>query len=282
MRSVGFTDESLQFWIQDQSAPRAFLRQRVADRSPTRRRSWVKWPAGAECAPGAARVFLGNRYLAGFFSYQAPPGHPDLGARQQHAGAGPGLSRPGLAGRGRRRHRQPAGRRRAGLGARPGHRRLGPAPQGIRQPRGLRRRAGRGNRPPCAGLRHPGRLHARADAGLRQPFRGSAGEYPSLAAAGLPGLHTHAQALATACACTAAPCISSRRCWTTAPSSPRAACRCWPATRRIRWPIACWKSSTGLFRPPCWLAEGRVTLTPDHRVDVQGDPERLFTWSPAA
>ena len=25
-----------------------------------------------------------------------------------------------------------------------------------------------------------------------------------------------------------------------------------------------------------WLAEGRVTLTPDHRVDVQGDPERLF------
>ena len=31
-----------------------------------------------------------------------------------------------------------------------------------------------------------------------------------------------------------------------------------------------------------WLAEGRVTLTPDHRVDVQGDPERLFTWSPAA
>ena len=95
MRSVGFTDESLQFWIQDQSAPRAFLRQRVADRSPTRRRSWVKWPAG-QCAPGAARGFLGNRYLAGFFSYQAPPGHPDLGARQQRWS---GLSRPGLAGR---------------------------------------------------------------------------------------------------------------------------------------------------------------------------------------
>lgn len=31
-----------------------------------------------------------------------------------------------------------------------------------------------------------------------------------------------------------------------------------------------------------WLAEGRVTLTPDHRVDVQGDPDRLFTWSAAA
>ena len=31
-----------------------------------------------------------------------------------------------------------------------------------------------------------------------------------------------------------------------------------------------------------WLAEGRVTLTSDHRVNVAGDPERLFTWSPAA
>ena len=31
-----------------------------------------------------------------------------------------------------------------------------------------------------------------------------------------------------------------------------------------------------------WLAEGRVTLTNDHRVDVQGDPDRLFTWSAAA
>jgi phosphoribosylglycinamide formyltransferase-1 len=31
-----------------------------------------------------------------------------------------------------------------------------------------------------------------------------------------------------------------------------------------------------------WLAEGRVTLTSDHRVNVEGDPERLFTWSPAA
>ena len=74
--------------------------------------------------------------------------------------------------------------------------------------------------------------------------------HPSLLPA-FPGLHTMPRRWPRACACTAAPCISSRRCWTTAPSSPRAACRCWPATRRIRWPIACWKSSTGLFRPPC-------------------------------
>ena len=157
----------------------------------------------------------------------------------------------GLAGRGRRRHSQPAGRRRAGLGARPGHRRLGPAPQGIRQPRGPSTPRWPRNRPPCAGLRHPGRLHARADAGLRQPFRGSAGEYPSFAAAGLPWPAHPCPGAGHGRARAAAPCISSRRCWTTAPSSPRAACRCWPATRRIRWPIACWKSSTGLFRPPC-------------------------------
>jgi phosphoribosylglycinamide formyltransferase-1 len=28
-----------------------------------------------------------------------------------------------------------------------------------------------------------------------------------------------------------------------------------------------------------WLAEGRVSLTADHRVQVQGDPPRLYTWS---
>ncbi|CAM3443536.1 phosphoribosylglycinamide formyltransferase [Bordetella sputigena] len=28
-----------------------------------------------------------------------------------------------------------------------------------------------------------------------------------------------------------------------------------------------------------WLSEGRVSLTPDHRVVVQGDPPRLYMWS---
>lgn len=72
-----------------------------------------------------------------------------------------------------------------------------PLPQGLPQPRGVRRRAGPGDRPPRARLRAAGRIHAGAHAGLRQSLRGPAGQYPSFAAA---GVSRPAYAYAYACA----------------------------------------------------------------------------------
>ena len=92
--------------------------------------------------------------------------------------------------------------------------------------------------------------------------------HPSLLPA-FPGLHTHAQALATG--------VRVHGCTVhfVTPVGPR------PHHRQGCVPVLAGDTPDSLanrvlevehraFRPPCWLAEGRVTLTPDHRVDVQG------------
>ena len=106
--------------------------------------------------------------------------------------------------------------------------------------------------------------------------------HPSLLPA-FPGLHTHAQALATGVrvhGCTVhfvtpvldhGPIIAQGCVPVLAGDTPDSLANRVLEVEHRAFPAAV-----------RWLAEGRVTLTPDHRVDVQGDPERLFTWSPAA
>ena len=106
--------------------------------------------------------------------------------------------------------------------------------------------------------------------------------HPSLLPA-FPGLHTHAQALATGVrvhGCTVhfvtpvldhGPIIAQGCVPVLAGDTPELLANRVLAVEHQAFPAAV-----------RWLAEGRVTLTSDHRVDVQGDPERLFTWSPAA
>jgi phosphoribosylglycinamide formyltransferase-1 len=103
--------------------------------------------------------------------------------------------------------------------------------------------------------------------------------HPSLLPA-FPGLHTHAQALATgvqAHGCTVhfvtplldhGPIIAQACVPVLHGDTPETlAARVLDLEHRV-FPAAV-----------RWLAEGRVTLTPDHRVDVHGNPQRLFLWS---
>lgn len=106
--------------------------------------------------------------------------------------------------------------------------------------------------------------------------------HPSLLPA-FPGLHTHAQALATGVrvhGCTVhfvtpvldhGPIIAQGCVPVLAGDTPELLADRVLAVEHQAFPAAV-----------RWLAEGRVTLTNDHRVDVQGDPARLFNWSPAA
>src|SRR5690606_11910009 len=55
-----------------------------------------------------------------------------------------------------------------------------------------------------------------------------------------------------ACRRMAARCITSRPCWTTAPSSRKEWCPCWPATRPTPWPSDCLRSSMRSI--PVWRA----------------------------
>lgn len=106
--------------------------------------------------------------------------------------------------------------------------------------------------------------------------------HPSLLPA-FPGLHTHAQALATGVrvhGCTVhfvtpvldhGPIIAQGCVPVLAGDTPEML-----ANRVLEVEHQAFPSAVR------WLAEGRVTLTNDHRVDVQGDPDRLFSWSAAA
>ncbi len=101
--------------------------------------------------------------------------------------------------------------------------------------------------------------------------------HPSLLPA-FPGLHTHGQALATG--------VQVHGCtvhFVTAllDHGPIIAQACVPVLPRRHarraWPSACWAWNTASFRRRSrWLAEGRVSLAADHRVQVQGDPPRLY------
>jgi len=106
--------------------------------------------------------------------------------------------------------------------------------------------------------------------------------HPSLLPA-FPGLHTHAQALATGVrvhGCTVhfvtpvldhGPIIAQGCVPVLAGDTPESLAERVLAVEHRAFPAAV-----------RWLAEGRVTLTSDHRVNVLGDPDRLFAWSPAA
>lgn len=106
--------------------------------------------------------------------------------------------------------------------------------------------------------------------------------HPSLLPA-FPGLHTHAQALATGVrvhGCTVhfvtpvldhGPIIAQGCVPVLAGDTPEMLANRVLEVEHQAFPAAV-----------RWLAEGRVTLTNDHRVDVQGDPDRLFSWSAAA
>jgi phosphoribosylglycinamide formyltransferase-1 len=104
--------------------------------------------------------------------------------------------------------------------------------------------------------------------------------HPSLLPA-FPGLHTHAQALATgvrAHGCTVhfvtpvldhGPIIAQGCVPILFNDTPDIlAARVLEIEHRL-YPMAA-----------RWLAEGRVTLTPDQRVDVAGEPPRLLMWAP--
>jgi phosphoribosylglycinamide formyltransferase-1 len=105
--------------------------------------------------------------------------------------------------------------------------------------------------------------------------------HPSLLPA-FPGLHTHAQALATGVrvhGCTVhfvtpvldhGPIIAQGCVPVLAGDTPELLAERVLAVEHQAFPAAV-----------RWLAEGRVTLTNDHRVAVQGDPVRLFSWTPA-
>lgn len=105
--------------------------------------------------------------------------------------------------------------------------------------------------------------------------------HPSLLPA-FPGLHTHAQALATgvrAHGCTVhfvtpvldhGPIIAQGVVPVLAGDTPEALAERVLQVEHRAYPAAV-----------RWLAEGRVRMTADHLVDVQGDPERLFTWTQA-
>jgi phosphoribosylglycinamide formyltransferase-1 len=104
--------------------------------------------------------------------------------------------------------------------------------------------------------------------------------HPSLLPA-FPGLHTHAQALATGVrvhGCTVhfvtpvldhGPIIAQGCVPVLAGDTPESLAGRVLAVEHRVFPAAV-----------RWLAEGRVSLTSDHRVDVAGDPDRLFVWTP--
>ncbi len=106
--------------------------------------------------------------------------------------------------------------------------------------------------------------------------------HPSLLPA-FPGLHTHAQALATGVrihGCTVhfvtpvldnGPIIAQGCVPVLAGDTPDALAERVLQVEHQAYPAAM-----------NWLAHGRVTLTADQRVEVQGDPARLFTWTPPA
>jgi phosphoribosylglycinamide formyltransferase-1 len=106
--------------------------------------------------------------------------------------------------------------------------------------------------------------------------------HPSLLPA-FPGLHTHAQALATGVrvhGCTVhfvtpvldhGPIIAQGVVPVLAGDTPESLAQRVLQVEHQTYPTAV-----------RWLTEGRVEMTPDHRVDVRGDPGRLFTWSSAS
>jgi phosphoribosylglycinamide formyltransferase-1 len=106
--------------------------------------------------------------------------------------------------------------------------------------------------------------------------------HPSLLPA-FPGLHTHAQALATGVrvhGCTVhfvtpvldhGPIIAQGAVPIFAGDTPESLAQRVLQVEHQAYPAAV-----------RWLTEGRVEMTADHRVDVRGDPERLFTWSSAS
>jgi phosphoribosylglycinamide formyltransferase-1 len=103
--------------------------------------------------------------------------------------------------------------------------------------------------------------------------------HPSLLPA-FPGLHTHAQALATgvqAHGCTVhfvtplldhGPIIAQGCVPVLAADNPETL-----ADRVLQMEHRVFPAAVR------WLAEGRVSLTADHRVQVQGNPARLYVWS---
>lgn len=105
--------------------------------------------------------------------------------------------------------------------------------------------------------------------------------HPSLLPS-FPGLHTHAQALANGVqihGCTVhfvtpvldhGPIIAQGSVPVLAGDTPETLARRVLQVEHRVFPAAV-----------RWLAEGRVSMTFDHRVDVQGDPARLFAWSPS-
>lgn len=97
-----------------------------------------------------------------------------------------------------------------------------------------------------------------------------------------PGLHTHAQALATGVrvhGCTVhfvtpvldhGPIIAQGCVPVLAGDTPEALAERVLRVEHMAYPAAA-----------RWLAEGRVTLAADHRVEVAGDPQRLFMLEPS-
>ena len=105
--------------------------------------------------------------------------------------------------------------------------------------------------------------------------------HPSLLPA-FPGLHTHAQALATGVCvhgCTVhfvtpvldhGPIIAQGTVPVCADDTPDTLAQRVLTLEHQVYPAAV-----------RWLVQGRVALTPDQRVEVKGNPTRLFTWQPS-